>query len=416
MQVVHPICCGLDVHRDVVVACLRRDAGKGVVQKESRTFATTLGTLRELAGWLHEQECSVVGMESTGVYWKPIYHVLVSEIDHVIVGNPRDMRRRPGKKTDKLDADWISELLAHGLIASSFVPPPHIAALRDLTRTRATLVQTRSQAKNRVHKILQDTNIKLSSVVTDLFGKSGRAMLEALVSGERDPKRLRRLALGRLRSKLPQLELALEGEFTDHHGALIRLALEQVDVLDRQLSEIDARIANLASTNSAVSGAIEQLDSIPGIDQTAALAVVAEIGTEMDRFESDKRLASWAGLCPGNHESAGKRKSGRTRKGNRWLRRVLNQCAWAARKTDTFLGCTFRSLQSRIGGKKAAVAVAHKTLVIAYHLLSDGTLYDEEHYRRTNPHLEARWRQNAIRTLERLGFAVALQPAAPAPA
>ena len=210
--------------------------------------------------------------------------------------------------------------------------------------------------------------------------------------------------------KIPQLELALQGRFTDHHAAIIKISLQQIDLLDQQIADIDQRLAQVVESNPAVSSAIERLDTIPGVDQTAARAVVAEIGTEMDRFGSDKRMASWAGVCPGNNESAGKRRSGRMRKGNRWLRRVLDQCAWGARKTDTFLGRTFRSFQARIGGKKAAIAVAHKILVIAYHLQTDGTFYDEDQYCRSNPQREARCLNNALRTLERLGYTATLQP------
>ena len=262
-----------------------------------------------------------------------------------------------------------------------------------MTRLRVTLVQTRSQAKNRVHKILEDSNIKLSSVVSDLFGVSARRMLDALVAGDRDPT---------------QLALALQGRFTDHHAAIIAMALEQVDLLTRQMADVDQRLSVLVAPYAAE---LEQLDTIPGVDTTAARSIMAEIGTDMSRFGRDKRLASWTGICPGNNESAGKRKSGKTRNGNRWLRRVLNQCAWASRKTDTFLGRTFRSLQARIGGKKAAGAIAHKILVISYLLLADGTCYDEERYLRTNPRLEARWRTNAVNTLQRLGYTVTIEPA-----
>lgn len=405
MEVVHPICCGLDVHKVNVVACLRRDLGKGQVQKETREFGTTLCELQSFLSWLVEQGCPIVGMESTGVFWKPVYHVLSPHLE-VVVGNPRDMQRRPGRKTDKLDADWISELLAHGLITPSFIPSPQISALRDLTRTRVGLVQIRSQAKNRVHKILEDTNIKLGSVVSNLFGVSGRQMLEALLGGERDCQKLAAMAHGTMRRKIPQLELALQGQFTDHHGALIRMSLAQIDMLDGQIAEIDRRITELSAPFEQE---LKQLDSIPGVDRVAGQAILAEIGPDMARFGNDKRLASWTGVCPGNNDSAGKRHSGKTRRGNRWLRRVLNQCAWATHRMDNFLGKTFRSLQARIGGKKAAMAIAHKTLVIAYHLLVDGTFYDEQHYLRTNPRLENRWRNNAVHTLERLGYSVTLQ-------
>jgi transposase len=342
-------------------------------------------------------------MESTGVYWQPVYHIL-NEGCEVIVGNARRMRQIPGRKTDKTDADWISELLAHGLIAPSFVPPPEIRALRNLMRMRTGLVQTRTQAKNRTHQILEDCNIKLGTVAADIFGKSGRRMLEALIAGERDPERLADMALRRLRSKIRELGLALQGRFTEHHGAMLRLTLDLIDTLNSQIDALDRRISELLAPLFCAE--IEQLSSIPGLQETAARQVIAEIGTNMAHFGSAGRLASWVGLCPGNNESAGKRRSGKTRKGNRYVRRVLVQSAWAAAKTDTFLGDTFRRLQARIGGKKAAVAVADKIVVIIYHLLSEGTFYEEERYKVTQDQREERQRQTAIRALERAGYQV----------
>jgi len=408
MQVVHPICCGIDVHQAHLTACLRRVAADGQVTNEVREFATTYDALLTLSTWLTEQQCPVVAMESTGVYWRPVYHVLVGTME-VLVGNAQEMRRRPGHKTDKADARWIAELLAHGLIRPSFIPPPPIGALRDLTRTRVALIQTRAQAKNRVLKVLEDTNIKLTSVVTDVFGRSGRRMLAALIAGERDPQRLAALALGVLRRKLPQLELALTGQFTAHHAWLIQGALDLIDLLNQQIMELDQHISELIAP---LGPQMEQLTSIPGVEVTAARAILAEIGTEMSHFESAARLASWAGVCPGNDESAGKRRSGRTRKGNRYLRRVLVQCAWAARKTPTFLGRTFRRLETRLGGKKAAMAVAHKILVIVYHLLREGTFYDEERYDRLQTRQEERQQQRAVKALEHLGYRVTLEKVA----
>ncbi len=404
MELVHTVCCGLDVHRDTVVACLRRAVAKGEVRKEFRTFATTKQGLVELLTWLSDVNCDVAAMESTGVYWKPVHNILSAGV-RIVVGNARDIKPRRGHKTDKTDADWIAELLAHDLIRPSFVPTPQIQALRDLTRLRVQLVQNRAQSKNRVHKLLQQANIKLSSVATDIFGKSGRAMMDALISGERDPKRLSALALGLLRRKVPQLELALAGTFTDHHAGMLRLSLEQIDLLSRQIGEVEAHMAHLAEPLSAE---LEQLTSIPGVDRTAALAIIGEIGVDMSGFGSAKRLASWTGICPGNNESAGKRKSGRARKGNRYLKRILVQCAWAARKTQSYLGQTFRTLEARIGGKKAAVAVGHKILVIAYHLLTEGTYYEEERYNRPNPRLERRRAMRALATLRHLGYTVDL--------
>jgi transposase len=290
MQVVHPVCCGLDVHQASLTACLRRMRDDEQITTEVRVFGTTYAALLALSDWLSASHCPVVAMESTGVYWRPVYHVLAGTVE-VLVGNAREMRPRPGKKTDPADATWIAELLAHGLIRPSFVPPPAISALRDLTRTRVALVQTRTQAKNRVHKVLEDTNVKLSSVVTDLFGKSGRQMLAALIAGQRDPHTLAALALGRLRQKLPQLELALAGQFTAHHARLIQGALELIDLLDRQSAELDQQIGELVQPLRLQ---ITQLDSIPGVDETAARDILAEIGTDMSRFGDAARLASWA--------------------------------------------------------------------------------------------------------------------------
>src|SRR5437764_5168341 len=260
MQVVHPICCGIDVHQAQLTACLRRVDMDGQVTKEVREFATTYDALLTFSTWLTEQQCSVVAMESTGVYWRPGYHVLEGTVE-VLVGNAQEMRRRPGAKTDKADARWIAELLAHGLIRPSFIPPPPLGALRDLTRTRVVLIQTRAQAKNRVIKVLEDTTLKLTSVVTDLFGRSGRRMLAALIAGERDPKQLAALALGVLRRKLPQLALALTGQFTEHHAWLIQGALDLIDLLNRQLTDLDQHIGELVTP---LAPQMEQLISIPG--------------------------------------------------------------------------------------------------------------------------------------------------------
>jgi transposase len=401
VELVHRICCGIDVGKREVVACLRRVLGMET-SKEHRTFATTMTGLRELLSWLKAADCRLVAMESTGVYWRPVHNILRTECE-VVLGNSRDIRQMPGRKTDKADAAWIAELLAHNLIAPSFVPPAEIAALRDLTRARASLVQTRTQAKNRVHKVLEDTNIKLASVATDIFGKSGRRMLEALGTGEQDPTTLASMALGRLKKKIPELELALEGNFTSHHAKLIKLALELIDQLNSQIATIDAEIYELTKKLNAE---VVILASLPGVNRTSACAIIAEIGVDMKRFGSAERLSSWAGVCPGNNESAGKRKSGKTRKGSKWLRRVLTECAWAARKTKSHLGDRFRQLEKRIGGKKAAVAVAHQLLVIAWHCLHDGTFYEDERYGHITPKQEEQLRKKLVARLEQLGYAV----------
>jgi transposase len=405
MEVRYPVCCGLDVHKEQVTACLRRVQSDGKVAKQVRQFGTTMAELFELSDWLRAEGCPVVAMESTGIYWRPIYHVLAGSFE-VVVGNPADMKRRPGNKTDKNDADWISELLALDLIPRSFVPPPEIAALRDLTRLRVALVQTRAQAKNRGSKVLEDSNIKLGSVASDIYGVSGRRILDALVAGERDPRKLADLSVRTLRQKIPQLELALAGRFTEHHAAIVGMLLEQIDLLTAQIGKIERRIEEIVES---FRGDVDRLDTIPGVDATAAEAVIAEIGRDMTRYESAGRLAAFVGLAPGNNESAGKRKSGKTRKGNRHVRRVLVECAWSLRRSENFLGRSFRRFQAKIGGKKAAVAVAHKILVIMYHLLLEGSVYEEERYDRLPQ--EERRLKNALKALRSMGYDVQLQKA-----
>jgi transposase len=397
--------CGIDVHQAQIPACLRRVDADGQVTQEVREFATTDDAVLTLSTWLTEEQCPVAALESTGVYWRPVYHVLEGTVE-VLIGNAQEMRRRPGHKTDKADARLIAELLAHGLIRPRFVPPPSIGALRDLTRTRVTLIRSRAQAKNRVVKVLEDTHIKLTSVVTDLFGRSGRRMFAALLAGERAPKTMAALALGVLRRKQSQLELALTGLCTDHQAWLIQGALGLIDPLGRQLTDLDQHIGELTAP---LAPQMEQLTSIPGVEATAARAILAEIGMEMRYCGSAARLASWAGVCPGNDESAGKRRSGRTCKGNRDLRRVLVQYAWAARKTPTFLEQTCRRLEGCLRGKKAAMAVAHKILVIGYHLLLQGTCYEEARYDRLQARQEERQQQRAVKALEQLGYRVSLE-------
>jgi transposase len=408
METIYSVCCGLDVHQASVSACLRRVSPDGSIGLETRQYATTVQGLTELSQWLTEVCCPIAAMESTGVYWKPVFHILSPTME-VWVVNARDVKQRRGKKTDRADAQWIAELLAHGLIEPSFIPPPQITALRDLIRMRTSLVQTRTQVKNRILAVLEDTNVKLASVVSDPFGVSGRRMLEALVQGRRDPEALSQLALGVLRREIPQLSTALEGTFTDHHALLIRLNLEMIDQINAQIRQLDDRIEQLMEP---LEKKTKLAQTIPGIHHTAARIIISEIGTDMSRFGSASRLCSWAGVCPGNHESAGKRKSGKTRKGNRYLRRVLTECAWAAGKTLSFLGRTFRRLQARIGGKRAAVAVAHKILVIVYHLFIEDTPYDDGRYDRPNPKQEHRQISKALSTLKQLGYEVQLTPAA----
>lgn len=404
MEILHSICAGLDVHQATVTACLRCAGLDGQVQLETRQFATTTKGLLELTDWLVSAHCPVVAMESTGVYWKPVHHILSAHLD-MVVGNSRDIRVRRGKKTDKADAQWIAELLAHGLIVPSFVPSPEIAALRDLTRSRVQLVQMRASVKNRIYKILEDTNIKLASVVSDLFGVSGRAMLDALVSGERNAKKLASLAKSSLKKKIPQLEVALEGYFTEHHARLIQQNLEQIDLFSRHIKDLEERINQLLVP---LAQPLEQLTSIPGVSTTSASAILGETGPDMSCFVTAGRLASWTKICPGNNESAGKRSSGKTGQGNKYLKRILVQCAWTTRKTETFLGLTFRRLEKRLGGKKAAVAVAHKILVIVFCLLKEGVVYDEQRYSDQERKGEEKRLARAKQILERVGYKIEL--------
>lgn len=402
MNVLHPICCGIDVHQAILVCALRIVLPDGTAHKQLREFGTTTAQLLLLCDWLTQNDCPVVAMESTGVYWKPVYHIL-SPLFEVIVGNPRDMKLKKGNKTDEVDASWISELLAHGLIQASFVPPPPIRGLRDLTRMRIGLVETRTTVKNRVMKVLEDANIKLSSVASNVFGKSGRAMLEAMVRGERKPEVLAEFALGRLRKKKAQLKEALDGMVTEHHAMMLKLYLEQSDQLEEHIAQIEEK---LSEQMASLQEPQRQLATIPGVSETAAQVILSEIGTNMDQFGSAQRLSSWAGVCPGNKISAGKRKGSRSRKGNKYLRRILVQCAWAASKTDTFLGRTFHRLASRMGKKRAAVAVGHKILVLVYHLLVKGEEYEESRYEDQKEKREAQHLRRALNQLNQLGYQV----------
>ncbi len=407
METRYPVCCGLDVHQASVSACLRRVADDGTASTQDNEFSTTVQGLTEMTQWLSEAGCPIAAMESAGVYWKPVYHILSASVE-VWVVNARDVKVRRGKKTDRADAKWIAELLAHGLLEPSFVPPPQISALRDFIRTRTAMVQTRTQIKNRVLAILEDTNVKLASVISDPFGVSGRKIMDALVQGHRDPVALSQMAKGVLRRKIPQLLTALEGAFTDHHALLVRLNLEMIDQIEAQIGQVDQRIRVLMEPFAEDA---KLLQSIPGVDYKAARTIISETGNDMTRFGSDRRLCSWTGICPGNNQSAGKHKSGKTRKGNRYLRSILAECAWAASKTDSFLGHTFRRLQARIGGKKAAVAVGHKILRIVFHLINEGKEYDDGRYNRLDKRLEVRRRERAVSALKQMGYQVELTPA-----
>jgi transposase len=401
--------CGLDVHRDSVAACVRVPGPRGERAQHVRTFGTTAADLLLLRDWLEAHAVTHVAMESTGVYWKPVYYVLEEAFTCLLV-NAAHMKQVPGRKTDVLDCIWIAQLLEHGLLRGSFVPPAAIRELRDLTRHRKVLIQERQRAANRLHKLLQDAGIKLASIATDILGVSGRAMLEALVHGTTDPEVLADLARGKLRKKLAALRQVLAGRFRPHHAFLVGQLLAHVDYLDEAIAtvseEVDARLVPFASQ-------LSQLDTVHGIARRTAEVILAEVGPDMRPFPSDRHLASWAGMCPGNHESAGKHKSGKTRKGNRWLRMALIEGALGAIRTkDSALAARYRRVMRHRGHKKAVVAVAHAMLRVVYHVLAEGAPYRDlgpDYYDRRHAHRVTR---RAVELLERQGYRVVLEPAA----
>jgi transposase len=405
-------CAGLDVGKEEVVACVRTPDGVGGRHQEIRTFSTFTARLEELAAWLGAQGVSEVVMEATGQYWKTIWYVLEDHggFDLKLV-NARHVKILPGRKTDVADAAWLAELLEHGLLRSSFVPPPAIRELRDLTRYRKRLIQTHSSECLRVQKTLEDAGIKLGSVASDVLGVSGRLMLRALVAGERDPEVLAELAKGALRKKIPLLREALYGRFNAHHALLVRLALDHLEQLETSIAVLDAEVERVMDPFVE---ARDRLDTITGVGQRSAECIIAEIGTDMGRFPSAAHLASWAGLCPGNNITGGKRRSGKTNHGNRWLGETLNQCAWAAAKThNTYLAAQFWRLARRIGKKKAAVAVSHSILVIAWHLLANQTDFNDlggDWFTRSSD--PDRRKNSLVKQLQSLGYAVTLRPAA----
>jgi transposase len=374
MEMLHRCCAGLDVHKKTVVACIRRITDAGRLEEQVLSFGTTTGELLALADWLAGHGVRQVAMESTGVYWKPVYNLLEPHFEVMLV-NAQHIKKVPGRKTDVSDSQWIAELLQFGLLRPSFIPPLPIRQLRDLTRQRTQLVRHRATACNRIQKVLEDANIKLASVAADILGVSGRAMLEALINEVEDPAELAELARGRMRSKLPALREALRGQVRDHHRFQLQELLDQVTDLEGRIERQSSRVATLIAPYSA---AVERLQTIPGVDRRAAEVLVAEVGTDMTRFATADHLCSWAGMSPGNDRSAGKRRSGRTTKGDCWLRSVVVQAAWAASHTKTtILGATYRRWVKRMGRKRALVALGHKILVLVYKLLSTETEYEE---------------------------------------
>jgi transposase len=400
---------GLDVHLKSIQCAVRCRQDSGKLLAQVRSFGTVTRDLRALADYLQALGVTHVAMEATGVLWKPVWNVLEGRFTLLLV-NPRHLKKVPGRKTDVTDAEWIAQLLQCGLLRGSFVPPRVLRNLRDLTRHRAQLAAEHTRVANRIHKLLEDTNIKLGAVASDVLGKSGRAMLRALLQGETDTAKLAELALGRLRKKIPELKLALEGNCTEHHRYLLGRLLSHLGYLESQTLEFSTHIARVLD-QLLPAAAHARLDRIPGINRTSIENIVAEIGVDMGAFPDEHHLASWCGVCPGNEESGGRRLRSRTRHGNRWLRRALAEAAWAAsRVKDSYLRAQFRRLVGRRGKKRALVAVGHSLLVIIYHLLKRGVEYRDlgpNYFDRLEPE---RLRRYLVKRLQALGYEVTLSP------
>jgi transposase len=408
MQIIHGHCAGLDVHKKSVYACAIWPSEKGEKKQEVRSFGTFTADLLKLADWLREHGVTHVAMEATGVFWRPVWAVLEGQFELLLV-NPQHIKAVPGRKTDTKDCEWITDLLQHGLLRGSFVPPSEIQDLRDLTRYRAELTQARNKVDNRIQKLLEQCNIKLSSVATNTLGVSGQLMLGAIIKGQDDPAQLADLAQRRLREKIPQLRLALSGKVRDHHRFLLKEYLAEWRALGERIARVEQEIDRRMRPFEQ---AIALWESIPGVDHITACNMVAEVGVDMAQFPSGGHLASWAGLCPGHNESAGKRMSGTMREGNKWLRRSLCQAAWAVtRKKDSYLSAQFKRLAARRGIKRAVMAVAHTMLIIGYAMLKTGQSYHElggTYFEQINKDQLQRY---FIKRLERLGLTVSVASA-----
>jgi transposase len=407
MDIIYPCVAGLDLHEKMIAAAVRKIDPTGKVQGELRIFGTMTRDLLEMSDWLRAQGVTHVAMEATGVLWKPVWNILDGQFELLLV-NPRELKQVPGRKSDVKDAQWIAQLLQCGLLRSSFVPSRPQRELRDLTRYRAQLQGERTRAVNRIHKLLEDANIKLGTVASDILGVSGREMLDRLVQGEEDPAKLAQSARRRMKSKTPQLELALQGKFLDHHRFMLKQLLGHLDYLDQEIAQFNTRIEQLVLP-FVDKELKEKLDAVPGIDVTTIQNMVAEIGNDMNQFPTDAHISSWTGICPGNEESAGKRKRSKTTKGNRWLRRTLTQAAWAATRThDTYLRAQYHRLAGRRGKKRALVAVAHTLLVVVYHIIKYRVDYQDlgpEYFLRLEPQRQKRY---LVKRLQQLGYEVQL--------
>jgi transposase len=407
MEVLHRRCAGLDVHKQTVVACVR--VQRGSINLETKSFGATVSELSRLSEWLKECKCTHVAMEATGVYWKPVWHMLEDDFE-LILANAREVKNLPGRKTDVRDAEWLSELLAHGLIRASFVPPRPIAQLRDLTRTRKQLVRQVVQHTHRIAKALEAANIRLNTVLTDILGTTGRAMLDALARGETDPERLLQYKQRGVKASDQEFVEALRGKLQDHHRFLIRLHLGQIDATRADIEHIDQQIEEALDP---FRDKVKRLIQIPGVSDVLAGTIIAEIGVDMTRFPTAAHVRSWAGLCPRNDSTGGKKRSTRTLKGNTWLKTQLVQAATAVvRAKNTYFQAQYFRIRARRGHKKAVVAVAASILTAAYHILRDDVDFAElgpEHLQRRNPEKAAR---SLVRRLKSLGFKVTVEPAA----
>jgi transposase len=406
MKVIHPSCAGLDVHQKTITACVRI-ASKGHVRRETRTFGTATAELLELVDWLEEHRCTHVAMEATGVYWKPVWHVLEGHFE-LVLAHPAQVKNMPGRKSDVSDAGWIADLLAHGLIRASFVPPAPIQELRELTRTRKQFIREVARETQRIQKTLEDANIKLTGFISDILGVSGRAILRALIAGETDPHQLLQLTQGRLKASNVELLGALQGYVSEHHRFLLEFHLGHVEQLQAAVTTLERRIAE---TLRPFHPTVKLLMTIPGISETNAATLIAEIGPDMSVFPTAGHLRSWAGLCPGLHESAGKRRPQKSRHGAPWLKTALVQAAWAAsRKRDCYLRAQFFRLKSRRGPHKALLAVAASILTAVYHMLKQGIPYRDLGANYFTQRDKQRLTAKMVRKLTDLGFAVTLEP------
>jgi transposase len=408
MEVLYRRCAGLDVHKQTVVACVLTSTTKGTASQEVETFGTMTRDLERLARWLAERGVEQVALESTGVYWWPVYNILEEMGLSVTLVNPQRTRVRPGHKTDRGDAAWLADLLRHGMVQASFIPPAEIRALRELTRYRANLVRARGKEVQHLLKTLEAANIKLDAVASDVVGASGWRMLAALAAGEDDPATLAQMARARLRTKLEALEQAFIGRVKPHHRLLIQASLDHLRFLERAIEQLDLEVARAVTS---FSGHVSALDAVPGIGPVAAAAIVAEIGVDMGAFPTDGHLASWAGVCPGNKQSGGRRLSSATTKGNVWLRRILGEVAWAAvHERGSIFRARYYRLKPRLGAKQALVAIMHQLLKVIYRILKTGEPYHElgaDYYQATDPH---RLATRLTKRLERLGYAVTVTP------